>query len=275
MPIINCLKRVLEEKLQIKMTMHIFWRMTGFASSTASKITDKDWVPNKKNMEVICETFNIQPGEFLLFMQPEVAPSVPVVSPSEAPDAAVEVSSDEPNFAPTILEAEQVKTILMEKEGAELLNGWWALSGLGAQGSDRPNPEVDDESPVYESEEDDSNVDMAVIMQQAAAVLSLSSTAEYQPNLEFVESCPVYPDEEAQTPAHPAEFYAKKWVFVRKATEAENQELSETEPDGVRVTPELEELRQIYAPYLIHSVPNRRADERPDDDDDDMPDWLL
>lgn len=69
MPVRNCLKPVLEEKLKIKrLTAYRFGKLTGFGRATSDRINDPEWVPNPDSLKTICETFRIQPGEFLYWV---------------------------------------------------------------------------------------------------------------------------------------------------------------------------------------------------------------
>jgi hypothetical protein len=72
MPVRNCLKPILEKKLQIKnLTAYKFQKLTGLAKGTSSRINDPEWIPNEKSLVIICKTFQIQPGEFLYWIPDE------------------------------------------------------------------------------------------------------------------------------------------------------------------------------------------------------------
>lgn len=69
MPVRNCLKPVLEEKLKIKrLTAYRFGKLTGFGRATSDRINDPEWIPNPDSLKTICETFRLQPGEFLYWV---------------------------------------------------------------------------------------------------------------------------------------------------------------------------------------------------------------
>jgi len=69
MPVRNCLKPVLEKKLQIsKLTPYRFGKLTGLGRGTSDKINDPNWVPNERTLEIICKTFRLQPGDFLYWI---------------------------------------------------------------------------------------------------------------------------------------------------------------------------------------------------------------
>jgi DNA-binding Xre family transcriptional regulator len=72
MPVRNCLKPVLEKKLQIKnLTAYRFQKLTGLGRGTSIRINDPNWVPNEQSLATICKTFRIQPGEFLYWVPDE------------------------------------------------------------------------------------------------------------------------------------------------------------------------------------------------------------
>ena len=66
MPVINCLQEVLISK-GIK-TAYQFKKKTGLGQGTALKAwKNRNWIPDPKTLEIICETFDIQPGDFLIY----------------------------------------------------------------------------------------------------------------------------------------------------------------------------------------------------------------
>jgi DNA-binding Xre family transcriptional regulator len=72
MPVRNCLKPVLEEKLKLKkLTGYKFGKLTGLGRATSERIHDPNWIPNERTLEIICKTFRIQPGEFLYWVPDE------------------------------------------------------------------------------------------------------------------------------------------------------------------------------------------------------------
>ena len=72
MPVRNCLKPVLEKKLQIeRLTPYRFQKLTGLGRGTSERINDPEWVPNEQTLVTICKTFRIQPGEFLYWVPDE------------------------------------------------------------------------------------------------------------------------------------------------------------------------------------------------------------
>lgn len=75
MPVRNCLKPVLEKKLGIQnLTGYKFGKLTKLGRATSERINDPNWIPNERSLEVICRTFQIQPGEFLYWV-PDSEPS--------------------------------------------------------------------------------------------------------------------------------------------------------------------------------------------------------
>jgi len=76
MSVKNCLKPVLEKKLNIKkLTGYKFGKLTGLGRATSERIHDPNWIPNERTLDTICKTFRIQPGEFLYWV-PEESDSV-------------------------------------------------------------------------------------------------------------------------------------------------------------------------------------------------------
>ncbi len=72
MPVRNCLKPVLEKRLQIKnLTAYRFQKLTGLGRGTSIRINDPNWVPSSDTLQTICETFRLQPGEFLYWVPDE------------------------------------------------------------------------------------------------------------------------------------------------------------------------------------------------------------
>ena len=91
MPVRNCLKPVLEKKLNIKkLTGYKFGKLTGFGRATSERIHDPNWIPNEKTLDTICKTFRIQPGEFLFWVPDESDIEIPLI-PTVKASSLVEV----------------------------------------------------------------------------------------------------------------------------------------------------------------------------------------
>lgn len=68
MPVKNKLKQVLEGRLKIdSLTAYRFRKLSGVGQETALKINDPLWVPRPEVLELICKTFDLQPGDFLFY----------------------------------------------------------------------------------------------------------------------------------------------------------------------------------------------------------------
>lgn len=69
MPVRNCLKPVLEKKLNIqRLTPYRFGKLTGLGRATSDRINDPNWIPSAETLETICRIFRIQPGEFIYWV---------------------------------------------------------------------------------------------------------------------------------------------------------------------------------------------------------------
>ncbi len=60
---INVLGEIIEQR---GMTRYRFWKDSGLAQRTAYRLCDdKEYVPTRDVMEVVCQTLRIQPGEWI------------------------------------------------------------------------------------------------------------------------------------------------------------------------------------------------------------------
>ncbi len=75
MPVRNCLKPVLEKKLNIeRLTPYRFGKLTGLGRATSDRINDPNWIPSAETLETICRIFRIQPGEFIYWIPEDSFP---------------------------------------------------------------------------------------------------------------------------------------------------------------------------------------------------------
>ena len=67
--VINRIDRILKDR---NISAYKFWKMTGIGESTAYKLCrDRNHLPTPDHLVAICETFKIQPGEFLEWIEVE------------------------------------------------------------------------------------------------------------------------------------------------------------------------------------------------------------
>lgn len=65
MPVINTIKEFVDAR---GLTVYRFWRDTGIAQATAYRLyRNPNVLPAGSVMEAICETYDCQPGDFLLY----------------------------------------------------------------------------------------------------------------------------------------------------------------------------------------------------------------
>jgi hypothetical protein len=69
MPLQNRLKDILAERLGGEITAYRFRKITGLGQGTSlSALNNPDWYPDKKTAETVCKAFNIQPADFLFYV---------------------------------------------------------------------------------------------------------------------------------------------------------------------------------------------------------------
>ena len=68
MPVKNCLKEVIQERDNITLNQYKIERDTGLAPTTARNLLKPDYIPGGKTLETVCKSYNLQPGEFLIWI---------------------------------------------------------------------------------------------------------------------------------------------------------------------------------------------------------------
>ena len=68
MPVQNRLKEVIQERDGVVLNQYKIERDTGLAPSTARNLLNPDYIPGGKTLETVCKSYNLQPGEFLIWI---------------------------------------------------------------------------------------------------------------------------------------------------------------------------------------------------------------